>query len=136
MKIMAPDKKNLSQTIRQNEEFLEMITEALSDKHRRTILAVLLRHEAVKNEPMSYAELMKKVNLPSNKLAYHLKVLRQAGMVRQLTDLPLENASAKTGYRSFYQTTAFALMVLEALFTHAKYFAKPVISGASSPISA
>jgi len=99
---------------------IAMVLKALSADERRKILAVLLRHEASSSEPMSYSELKKALNMPSNRLAYHLKLLRQAGLIEQLTDFALDNPTKDTGYWSFYETSPLATLVLRACLTMAK----------------
>lgn len=113
---LLDQKKRLAQHLSQDSRVLARVLNALRDKQRRRILGALFLYEASnKGSPMPYTQLLRETRLSSNRLAFHLKVLRQAGLVQQLTSFPLKNASAKTGYRSFYQTTALALMVVEAL---------------------
>ncbi len=91
-----------------------MIFKALSGKKRWYILRVLLWHEGKReNAPMSYTELKDRLrNMSSGKLTYHLDQLQEAGLVRQLTKLSMEDATAENRYRSFYQTTPLLTLIL------------------------
>jgi len=92
---------------------LTLVFRALHSQLRTGILSVLLRHEATSENPMSYTELKHNLgNIASNKLAYHLDLLQEAGLIKQLTKLSLANASEETSYRSFYKTSALTVLVL------------------------
>lgn len=115
MPTLTQQKRIIGDALKKRSWAYELIFHALNIQKRRHILAVLFTYEATHNKPMAYAELRKKTKLSSNDLAYHLKVLRQAGLVEQVTPFPLKNATRRTGYRSYYKTTALALMVMNAL---------------------
>lgn len=117
MMSVAQQKGLIGQTLKRSSWMRELILKAINDEKRLKILGVLFSHEAEHDQPMAYTKLLKETGLPSNELAYHLKILCQAGLVQQLTPLPLKNATRKTGYRSYYQTTGLAIMVMRAFLT-------------------
>ena len=92
---------------------LTMVFGALHSQLRTKILSALLRHEATSEKPMAYTELKQSLcDVASNKLSYHLDLLQEAGLIKQLTKLSLEGASEETGYRSFYKISALTTLVL------------------------
>lgn len=92
---------------------ITLVFGALHNQLRAKILSVLLKHEAASEEPMSYTELKQSLRkVASNRLSYHLSILQEAGLIKQLTKLSLDGASAETNYRSFYKTSALTALVL------------------------
>jgi len=122
MNLELKEKEKLSEFLEELEDttVISMALKALSNANRRKILAEILRYEARSNAPMPYSEIKKMLNMPSNKLAYHLKLLRQAGLIEQLTDFALDNPNKETEFWSFYETSPLALLILKASFEIAR----------------
>jgi len=112
MNTEAVEKLQISKLLLESSGVFSIMREAVNSSIRIKIISTLLRHEASSKDPVAYTELMKQLkDLPSNKLSYHLNLLQEAGLVKQLTKLSLKDVSEKTGYRSFYKTSALVMLL-------------------------
>ena len=114
------EKLRLSKAIETQRGMLSMALKALGDALRLQIIEVLLRNEAVNPNPLSFTDLKGKLeedlgSIASNRFAYHLSVLQEAGFLQRTVALPgnphYDQRVSMSG-RSFYRTTTLAMLLL------------------------
>ena len=90
---------------------LRLVSDSLKNEKRLAILRAMLRYEdATENGPISFTDLLSKLEgWGSNDLAYHLKPLSQAGLIKRVTNLTPSDTPAEGPFKAFYRTTALLI---------------------------